>query len=181
MKMEGNLEIEHLAKFVQKFSETQCDFLCENCIVALESNSHSTGCKIEVTGDSSKSFTLIWKKKVNKTGYKEQKKFIEHGAETIAFMLTPQLTEFSVIEEATIGTGFDYWLGYDESHENYNPKNFMQARLEISGINSETSINTVEKRVKEKKKQTNKTAHLKLPAYVSVTEFASPKTYFGKK
>lgn len=181
MKTEKNLELELLATQVQKFSESQCDFLCENCIVALEYNSHSTGCKMELIGDSIKSFTLIWKKQVNKAGYKEQKKFIEHGAETIAFMLTPQLTEFSVIEEATIGTGFDYWLGYDESHENYNPKNFMQARLEISGINSETTTNTVEKRVKEKKQQTNRTGHLRLPAFVSVTEFASPKTYFGKK
>jgi len=110
-----------------------------------------------------------------------EKKIIEHAAEAIAFFLTPRVTEFSVIEEAIIGTGFDYWLGYDESHDSYDSKNFLQARLEVSGIKSESITNTIQKRVKEKKQQTIKSENLKLPAYVSVTEFASPKTYFGKK
>jgi hypothetical protein len=80
-----------------------------------------------------------------------------------------------------MGTGFDYWLGYDESHSKYDPINFLLARLEISGIKSETESNNVDRRVKEKKKQTNPSDYLKLPAYISVTEFSEPKSYFGKK
>jgi hypothetical protein len=177
----NTLELEKLSQIVKLFSPTQCDFFSENCIVAFEISNHTAGCQLAVDGDKVESLTVSWSKQVNKSGYKEEKKIIEHAAEAIAFLLTPRMTEFSVVEEATIGTGFDYWLGYDESHASYNPKNFLQARLEISGIKSESATNTVHKRVREKKQQTNKSERLKLPAYVSVTEFASPKTYFGKK
>ena len=34
------------------------------------------------------------------------------------------------------GTGFDFWLGYKENPENYDPDNFLNARVEISGIDN---------------------------------------------
>lgn len=175
------LTLEELKETIELFSPVQCDFLSENCIVAMENNNHSSGCKLSVTGDSTLDFQISWAKTVNKAGYKEEKKITEHAAETIAFFLTKSLTEYSVVEESRIGTGVDYWLGYNSSSEKYDPKNFFQARLEISGINKETPTNTLEKRVKEKKEQTKPTDHLKLPAYISVVEFSTPKAHFSKK
>jgi hypothetical protein len=80
-----------------------------------------------------------------------------------------------------IGTGVDYWLGYKEGHEKYDELNFMNARLEISGINEESITNTVEKRVKIKKAQVAKSDETALPVYISVSEFKTPKSYFAKK
>jgi hypothetical protein len=125
--------------------------------------------------------SVNWSRKVNKAGYKEEKKVIEHAAEAIAFLLTPKITPYTVIEEATIGTGFDYWLGYDEIDENYDARNFLQARLEISGIKIESTNNKISQRIKSKEKQTDRSISHRLPTYISVTEFASPKTYFGKR
>jgi hypothetical protein len=176
-----SIDLESIISAVSLLSSAQSEFFSENCIVALEMSNHSSGCVLNLAGDKMGSLSVNWTKKVKKAGYKEEKKIIEHGAEAIAFLLTPKVTPFSVIEEATIGTGFDYWLGYDESHTNYDPKNFLCARLEVSGIKSETVTNTISQRVKTKEKQTARSANLKLPAYVSVTEFASPKSYYGKK
>jgi hypothetical protein len=175
------LTIEELKETISVFSSIQCDFLSENCIVALERNNHVSGCKLNVTGENTRSFNLNWSSKVNTAGYKEAKKIIEHAAETISFFLCSKFTNYTVIEEALIGTGIDYWLGYNELHQLYNPKNFIQARLEISGIDKESSTNSLEKRIKEKKHQSKKSDNSKLPAYVSVIEFATPKAFFGKK
>ena len=118
---------------------------------------------------------------MNKAGYQEPKKTTEHAAEAISFFLSHQLTEYKVVEEGLIGTGIDYWLGYDESHARYDPINFLQARLEISGIKAGNTSNSLERRVKEKQQQTVKSDATGLPAYVSVVEFSAPQAYFGKK
>ncbi|WP_462221695.1 hypothetical protein [Ferruginibacter sp.] len=175
------LTIEELKETISVFSSTQCDFLSENCIVALEKNNHISGCKLNVTGDNVRSFNLNWSNKINTAGYRESKKIIEHAAETISFFLCTKFTNYTVIEEAVIGTGIDYWLGYNELHQLYNPKNFLQARLEISGIEKETPTNSLEKRVKGKKQQSKASDYSKLPAYISVVEFSTPKAFFGKR
>ncbi|MDQ3191767.1 MAG: hypothetical protein M3Q58_09245 [Bacteroidota bacterium] len=175
------LTLEELKETIELFSPIQSDFYAENCIVAMENNSHVSGCVLSVEGDKSEQFQIKWTKVFMKAGYKEEKKITEHAAETISFFLSKNFTEYTVIEEAKIGTGIDYWLGYDVKHAKYDAKNFIQARLEISGINKESPTNTLLKRVKEKKEQTKPSDTKKLPAYISVVEFSTPKAFFCKK
>ncbi len=173
--------LEELKDTIEAISPVQCDFFKENCIVVLEKSSHASGCQLALQGDKTENIQLDWSSVVNTAGYQESKKIVEHGAEALSFFLAKNYTEYTVVEEAEIGTGFDYWLGYTAEHTKYNPKNFMLARLEISGIFKETPQNTLDKRVKEKKEQTNPTDSSMLPAYISVVEFSTPKAYFGKK
>lgn len=173
--------LEELKNTISVFSSHQCDFLTDNCIVALELNNHKTGSKMQIMGDQEDEALLFWSTKVEMAGYKEQKKITEHSAEAISFFLAKELTIYSLVEEATIGTGFDYWLGLNSDHAEYDPLNFLSARLEISGILKETAHNTVEARIREKKDQTKPTDYLKLPAYISIIEFSKPKAYFALK
>lgn len=177
----ANIVLEDLKEIKTELSDSQCDFFSENGIVALENNKHLSGCTLNVIGSTAAKFVLKWNKTFNRAGYKENTKIIEHAAEAISFFLTRQFTEYTVVEESPIGTGIDYWLGYEKTHKNYNPRNFMQARLEISGINKENPANTIEKRIKEKQIQSVKSQKTKLPAYISIVEFSNPKAFFGKK
>lgn len=173
--------LEELKETIKIFSVNQSNFLTENCIVALELNNHKSGCKLRIEGDQSDEASLKWSTIVPRAGYKEQKRIAENGAITISFFLAKEYTEYSVIEEAIIGTGFDYWLGYESNHFKYNPMNFMSARLEISGILKETTQNAIKSRVRIKKNQTKPTDFLKLPAYISIVEFSKPTAYFAIK
>lgn len=173
--------LEELKDTITLFSIIQADFWSENCIVALEHNSHKTGCILNVTGDQAEDIELKWSMSVVKNGYKEEKKFIEKSAEAISFFLCRKYTEYNVIEESCIGTGVDYWLGYDETHQSYDPSNFLSARLEISGINAETPTNTVASRTKVKTKQAGTSDGTALPAYISIVEHSTPKAHFIKK
>lgn len=175
------LDLEELKIAIKTISAPQCDFLKENCIVAFEEHKHNSGCVLALTGDNVEDINIMWNSVVNKAGYKEPKKYTEHGAEAISFLLTRKYTEYTIVEEAIISTGIDYWIGYDPEDMRYNPKNFMQARLEISGILKESDTNTLKKRIGEKKAQTSPSDGFKLPAYISVVEFSTPKAYFGIK
>lgn len=174
------LNLEELAEAMIYFSAVQCQFLAENCIVALENRNHHTGVTMEISGDYPQTMNLNWVTKVNTQGYKERKKFTEKGAEAMSFFLAINLTDYEVVEESSIGTGIDYWLGYDESHQNFDPNNFFQARLEISGILSETKTNSVQSRVRSKSLRTKRSDSIGIPAYISIVEFSNPKAYFAK-
>lgn len=173
--------LEELKDTITLFSPTQADFLSENSIVALEYNKHTSGCILKIGGDQVEDIQLKWSTAVVKSGYKEEKKFIEKSAEAISFFICRKYTDYNVIEEASIGTGIDYWLGYDENHLSYDPINFLNARLEVSGINVETPTNTIASRVKIKIKQTDPSDSTAIPAYISVVEHSTPKAHFSKK
>ena len=173
--------LEELDQVLETFSPAQCAVFAEYCITALEYNEHYSGCSLLVLGHEEKEIIIFWNKKFLRAGYREKRKITEKAAETISFFLVKEMSEFSVVLEATIGTGFDYWLGYDEEHRLYDPLNFMKARLEISGINKETRDNTVKKRVEEKRSQVKVSDSTNLPAYISVVELFTPKAAFEKK
>ncbi len=179
--MEGikSIVIEQLSSVVSYWSSVQCDYYSEACIVQLEELSHHSGVSLTVTGDEDVLFNLLWTRTPVTRGWKATAKLTENAATAIAFFLITELTEYAVIEESRIGTGIDYWLGYDESHELYDEDNFMKARLEISGIRS--GYANIEGRVKEKLSQTTKSDDTKLPAYIVVAEFSSPTAVLIKK
>lgn len=173
--------LEDLKNAMIHFSAIQSQGLTENCIVALESIPHYTGCELAVTGLHTGKVPLNWSTKVNKNGYKEPVKYTEKGAEALSFFLATRYTEYEIVQESTIGTGFDYWLGYGKNHKNYDPLNFFNARLEISGILKETTSNSLTRRIAEKKKQTNVSDKMCIPAFISVVEFSKLKAHISKK
>jgi hypothetical protein len=161
------------------WSATQCDYYSEACVVQLEELSHQSSVSLKVLGDNLTTFNLLWSSSPVTKGWKATAKLTENAATAIAFFLIVELTEYSVIEESRIGTGIDYWLGYDESHELYDEDNFLNARLEISGIRNDYAGVTA--RINKKLKQTRPSDYTGLPAYIIVVEFSSPIAVLIKK
>jgi hypothetical protein len=152
--------------------------LYENCVVCLSRKQHSyAGTYFKIEGDSEIDATLEWddiyNDQLDRT-YAEQTTATNFGAVCISSLLALKLTDFTIISQAVIGTGIDYWLGQKDDILFQNT-----ARLEISGIFS--NPNEVNSRFNEKIKQTSKTDYTKLLAYVSIIDFATPKAKFGMK
>ncbi|WP_133271089.1 hypothetical protein [Hymenobacter radiodurans] len=174
-----SLTLEELKNQVANFSAVQCDYYSEACVVLLEELNHLSGALLTVLGDNSTTFELLWTSKPLTAGWKAGAKLTENAATAIAFFLIVELTDYSIIEEAVIGTGVDYWLGYNKGHILYDEDNFMNARLEVSGIRK-GDLN-VSGRVRKKLKQTDASDSTNLPAYVVIVEFGSPVAVLVKK
>lgn len=174
-----SIVIDELKNTINYWSSIQCDYYSEACIVQLEELDHESGVSLKVLGDEEVSFNLVWTSKPITNGWKATAKLTENAATAIAFFLISELTEYTIIEESLIGTGIDYWLGYDESHALYDEDNFMRARLEVSGIRS--GHVHLEGRVRAKLNQTSSSDYTRLPAYVVVAEFGSPIAVLVKK
>jgi hypothetical protein len=177
--MNDSIDISDIKKGFPGISIAACNSHYEACMVCLHRNNHTDEVLLNLTGDVEASIILKWDNyfndQIDRT-WRDQIYCTDHGAVCLSVMLVKECTEYTVVERARIGSGVDYWLAKD------GDALFQKcARLEISGIFKETDSNTVDKRFKMKKKQTNQSDETGLPAYISVIEFNNPKAIFAKK
>jgi len=113
--------------------------------------------------------------------WKDLQEATEYGAVAIAILLVINCTEYTIIERAVKGTGFDYWLLEDAFYDEEEIFPSGTARLEVSGIIHAEKDSEIRARVREKKKQTEVSDDRRLPALIIVTEFSRPETHMVRK
>jgi len=181
--MDNVLRIDDLKAGLPGVTQIQGGYCAECIMVCLHRAGHTeekcvlhVDC-IKVTED----FQLLWTDSYNDQidrSHADEQITIEHAAEGISILLSLRLTPYTVVQRSRKGTGFDYWLGIEAN----TPSKFeLKARLEVSGIRSETEANSLEKRFKVKCNQVTPTDDTGFPAYISVVEFSNPKAKFAKK
>ncbi len=136
---------------------------------------HSQGVEIIVSGDFTARFKLRWQAVTQQMllCWNDQEVTTEQAAYGIAFLIIGQLTDLTVIERSSKGTGFDYWLGTIDIGGESLFQN--KVRLEVSGI-SKGNHSRVKARVKQKKDQTQPSDG-EFPAYIIVVEFSTPLSF----
>ena len=153
--------------------------LMDNCVVMLHRNGHTSPTSISIDGMERENMDILWKDTFNEQMdrcYADHQDNTEMAAIGISVLLAKQITGYTIISRSRKGTGFDYTLG-DCNDELYIPK----ARLEISGIEKESLVNTINNRFRQKEQQVTPTDKTGLPAYISIVEFSAPKALFNKK
>ena len=157
---------------------------CEAILICFEEHYHQSGvqCDLNDLNEKLSNLEFVWVETITektRRAWRNRITATEWGAAGIAFLVVLAFSEYTVIEQAVIGTGFDYWLGYEEDADKFDfqPK----ARLEVSGILSEQNTSKIKQRVKAKMKQTKQSDALKLPAYIVVVEFSHPVVYMVRR
>jgi len=105
----------------------------------------------------------------------------EYGAVAIAILLIVKYTEYTIIERAVKGTGFDYWLLEESLYTEDEIFPLGSARLEVSGIIHAEKETEILARVREKIRQTNVSDDTRLPALIVVVEFSRPAAHMVRK
>ena len=133
---------------------------------------------MKIEGSSLDGLSVIWESTTTeetKNSWYDIQDLTEYGAVGIAILIVLRLTPFKILRRAVKGEGVDYWLA--DKNETIPFQN--TARLEVSGIfNGDISL--IEKRVKQKLKQTEPTDGA-IPAYIVVVEFSMPLSHVIKK
>lgn len=169
----NEFNLDRLPALVPAFSEHQILFYAEACAAALASQEHSSGVTVQLEGEFREKVQVIWKGKSKKIGVNDPRDLAEFGAIALAFCIVTQFSEYDVIEQSVIGNGFDYWLGYKETAPNHNPDNFLNARLEVSGI-LKGNNRDVTARLRQKIRQTGISDYMNIPALIVIVEFSAP-------
>ena len=156
----------------------------EAALVCLKKLGHSSGVLLKVEGDMDMEVKIIWTEELNPhafSSWAEESNATNYAAMGISFLLVKELLNFSIFEESRYGTGIDYWMGKGELQEKKPTFFKKEARLEISGIYKESSSNTINMRINQKKKQITPSDNTELPGWVIVVEFSTPKSKIVKK
>lgn len=153
----------------------------EACLVCLEHNHHNSGTQLQVNGDFQKDFRLVWDDSLTgqiRRAWHDFQEATEFAAMGIALLLVDMLTDYTIIQRAQKGSGFDYWLSNKEKPD-LLPFQYT-AKLEVSGILKADNVNLITARVQQKRKQA-KIATSQLPTYVVVVEFSRPLAFMVNK
>ena len=168
------LDLETLRAGILGLTPEICAFCLQACTVCLADSNHVNGVNVVLSETYSDNIQLNWISVVDEKiirSWGDMQEATEYGATAIAILLAKELTQYTCIERSSKGTGFDYWLGEEDNIGLFQGK----VRLEISGILSESTTNTLEQRVRSKEKQTNITAYTNMKAHICITEFSNPK------
>jgi hypothetical protein len=154
-----------------------CKHYADAARACLSRCGHARVVRLLADGDESREFALAWGRaddRVMRT-HMDLQDAAEHGAHAVSFLMVRELTNYQVIRQSRKGTGVDWHLGRRDRFLFQDA-----ARLEVSGILKGSEADLA-KRVQRKLEQTSQSDLTRLPAFVSVTEFGTPRTRFLKK
>jgi hypothetical protein len=152
-------------------------FLAEAAAVCLEHCGHREQVELAVVGWKQHTYQM-YRSSVDAQMMRthgDMQESTEHGACAVAILVMKKLTGFEVIERSVKGTGFDYWVGKNESFPFR-----CKTRLEVSGI-LRGALGEVEQRISRKCRQTERSDEMKLDALVIVVEFSQPLVRVAKR
>jgi hypothetical protein len=146
--------------------------------VCLEHHGHTDGVTLPIKGSVDASAMMCWPEVTDQhlRTHNDMQDATECGACGVAFMIALSISGYEVLLRSKKGDGFDYYLGKDDPDRMYQ----NAARLEVSGILEGTDVE-IQKRVRQKLKQTDPSDTMGLPAFVCVVEFSQPLAVYQVK
>ena len=121
---------------------------------------------------------IIWE-----TSYSEQirrafghpRNAAEKAGEAMAILTVVALTDYTVVERARIGSGFDFWLNLKDDDDDYLFQQTMG--LECKGLSEARYPSEIAAAVRQGIKQIEESTSANLPALVVATDFSRPVIY----
>jgi hypothetical protein len=178
--MSRKIELESLNKGIPAIPQEAVGFYKQNCMICLDLNGHRSGVELVTEyANAVQLFEICWQGDVTPElhrAYREKTRATDFAACTIALILVRELTEFTAVEQSSIGTTIDYYLAIQETDDllifNHT------ARLEVSGILEEKPENTIDNRIRQKLNRLKSESDL--PDFIAVVEFNAPKSKIVK-
>ena len=171
------VSIESLGPVVPVIPEEAVGFYVQNCIVCFGCADHHSGVRVPVTHYASQAwFRIVWQGEFTeelRRQYGDLNKATDHAACAIALLLTPELTDYTGVEQSAIGTTIDYYLAPKD--RDFTHIFSQSARLEVSGILVENRGHMVNARVQTKLDRLMPDQAGHLPTFIFVVEFSTPR------
>jgi hypothetical protein len=165
------LHLDQLKNGIPDISPAFGTLFAEAAAVCLTLSGHKPGVQLVVEGDFKTNYQIDWTQEIGSleiASWADLKEAVEYGATALAMLLMIELTKFDSFARE------DQYQGTDFEMRQHKQTGEL-AKLEISGILTETDDNTLHIRIKTKERKIKKRGNLNHTVYVVVVEFASPK------
>lgn len=179
-----NYKTLNLETLRQGISGIDADFgayLATTAVVCFLLQGHQKGVLLEVYDHNQtliEIFEVVWEKQLTQKdfqSYKDRKDLANYAGMAVAILLILQLTDYQDFERTeSSGAGVDFWLR--KATDSFDFESF--ARLEVSAILSATEKNKLQTRLKQKIIQSKQSDDTFTDAYVIVTDFNKPESFY---
>jgi len=156
----------------------------EAAAVSFERVGHKSGVQMQVVGDWQAVVHVEWEplgENATRT-WADFYEAVEHGAYGLAALLVEALADLTVVERSVKDTGFDYWVDHANRSDQQRLRRSapsLRQRLEVSGILRGKA--RLSSRVAMKKRQTDRSKGLMIPAIIIVVEYGTPQAHMVRR
>ncbi|MCY4465391.1 MAG: hypothetical protein OXE46_07635 [Chloroflexi bacterium] len=152
----------------------------EAVVMCMNSQEKSSGvsCDLRNLDEALGNLRILWKMSYSeriRRAFGDSRNAAERAGEAIAILTVLAFTDYTVIERARIGSGFDFWLSRTDDNEEYLFQHEMG--LESKGLSHAKYPSQIVTAVRDGLAQIRKSKYAKLPALVVATEFSRPVIY----
>ena len=174
------LDLDDLTTDIPALTDSFAKQMQEAVVMCMTPHHHSSG----VAGDIRDLDTVLAEFQIKwTTSYSERAKrafgdarnAAERAGEGIAILTVLALTEYTVIERAPIGGGFDFWLSRRDDDDTFLFQ--RDAGLEVKSLSDAKYNSEIVRAVRRGIDQAQRANHAKLPLLVLAAEFSRPVIY----
>ena len=178
------LDVDQLTIDVPALTTSFAKQMQEAIVMCLEPHSHASGvsCDLKDLEETLAGIEIRWMKSYSeriKRAFGEPRNAAERAGEGIAILTILAFTEYTAIERAPIGSGFDFWLGCKKDADRFIFQG--EARMEAKGLSDAEFPSEITRVVRKGIEQTKRSDSTGLPAFVLATEFSRPVIYMVQR
>ena len=174
------LDLDDLTTDIPALTDSFATQMQEAVVMCMTPHSHTSGilCNLRDFDQVHSEVKIIWKTLYSeriKRAFGTPRNAAERAGEGIAILTVLARTNYTVIERARIGDGFDFWLSPSDDDDRF-PFQY-EAGLEAKGLSCAQYPSQIVRAVNDGIDQIRNSKNANLPAWVLATEFSRPVIY----
>ncbi|MCY4063985.1 MAG: hypothetical protein OXG53_16560 [Chloroflexi bacterium] len=174
------LDLDDLTTDIPALTASLAIHMQEAVVMCMKSHNHLPGvlCAIRDFEDELVIVRIQWKLSYSeeiRRAFGHSRNAAEKAGEAIAILTATAFTDYTVVERARIGNGFDFWMSRNDDDHDYLYQHTIG--LECKGLSNAKYPSEIVAAVQGGIKQIKESPNAKFPALVLATEFSRPVVY----
>ena len=174
------LDLDDLTTDIPALTASLAIHMQEAVVMCMNPHNHVPGvlCAVRDLDDELDTVRIQWKlsySELIRRAFGNTRNAAEKAGEAIAILTVTAFTDYTVVERARIGDGFDFWISRNDDDHDFL---FQQTiGLECKGLSNASYPSEIVAAVNRGIKQIKESPNAKFPALVLATEFSRPVVY----
>jgi len=174
------LDLDALTTDIPALTDSFATQMQEAVVMCMTPHNHVSGvsCNIRDQDQVLGVAFIKWRTKYSdriRRAFGDARNAVERAGEGIAILTILARTDYTVVERARIGDGFDFWLSRRDDDERFLFQ--REAGLEAKGLSGARYPSEIVRAINDGIDQIRESRNASVPAWVVATEFSRPVIY----
>ncbi len=174
------LDLDDLTTDIPALTDSFATQMQEAVVMCMTPHNHASGvsCHLRDVDKVHGEVSIKWQTQYSdriRRAFGEARNAAEKAGEGIAILTILARTDYTVVERARIGDGFDFWLSLSDEDDQFPFQ--LEAGLEAKGLSGARYPSEIVRAINDGIDQIRESINASVPAWVVATEFSRPVIY----